>query len=71
MENNNEVYRRLIEKATKYNVLLRALLQNSRLGYNQEFLRYDDEKISAVLKALEYEYSEKLNELKKEADINE
>lgn len=50
----------------KYDALIRALIENTRLNYSKNDLRIDDDKneIIALLKAFEPdEYAEQLNDL--------
>ena len=56
-------------KELKYDALIRALIENTRLNYSKNDLRIDDDKnvIIALLKAFEPdEYAEQLNDLLEE-----
>lgn len=69
-----EHYDHLIRVSERYQLLVDALLEASMLGYREEELRFDSEKIEPIFKVLEYEsydYRLKtLQEAKKKAETS-
>lgn len=72
-ENNSVVtiktyqYDSLVGTETKYDILTSSMLESAQLAFDRKSLRFDDEMICTLLKAmLGYTYDSKLEELQRE-----
>ena len=63
-----EEYVDLIATNDRYDSLRYALYDNATLSWDKNNLRFDDEKVSSVLSAIDNRYFGTLNRMKKEAE---
>lgn len=62
-----EDYKKLIEDAKVGEIISRVLIGNAKLNYSKDGLRYDNEIIDAIMKAVAYQHwQRKVEELKAE-----
>lgn len=60
----NDTIRNLIKDSTEYKVLISVLLNNAKLNWSKDGLKFDDEVVDALLRALAPEtYLKKFTEL--------
>ena len=70
----NDEYKKMIEKATKYDLIIASIINNLRLSYNKEEITFADVDIKLIIEVFESDKirnklaSLKLEEAKKEND---